>query len=325
MIPHKLSSTIPQILNILNDGRIHTGIDIGNDLGISRTAVWKVIKRLQKYNIDIQSQHKGYYLKEPLILLDQRKIEPFLADKRISLEIFETLESTSHYLKSIMPLENQTVCLSEYQSMGRGRLGRRWLSPFGHNIYCSLSSIFKKDIVEMSGLSLVVAVLTANALESFNPRLKVGLKWPNDLYMNNQKLGGILIELMGEAYGNCQAIIGIGLNVNMKDIKLAGLDQPWISLEHITQEKLDRNFIVGYILRTIFEGLDVFQHKGLEAFLPEWEKYDLLRNQKVSLNTGAGKVFGIARGVDSQGLLLVEDSTGSIQKFSYGDASLFKD
>jgi BirA family biotin operon repressor/biotin-[acetyl-CoA-carboxylase] ligase len=301
------------------------GTTSGNALGISRTAVWKVIKRLQKYNIDIQSQHQGYYLKEPLILLDQRKIEPFLAGKRISLEIFETLESTSHYLKSKIPLETQTVCLAEYQSMGRGRLGRKWLSPFGRNIYCSLSGVFKKDIGEMSGLSLAVGILTAKALESFNPQIKLRLKWPNDLYINNQKLGGILIELMGEAYGNCQAIIGIGLNVNMKDIELPELDQPWISLEHIVQEKLNRNIIVGHILRTILEGLEVFQHKGLEAFLPEWEQYDLLRNQKVSLNTGAGKVSGIARGVDSQGFLLLENTSGSIQKFSYGDTSLLKD
>ena len=325
MMTHKLSSTVTQILNILNDGTIHTGIDIGEALGISRTAVWKVIKRLQKYNIDIQSQHKGYHLKEPLILLDQKKIEPFLSRKKISLEICESLETTSHYLKNKMPLKGQTACLAEYQSMGRGRLGRKWLSPFGRNIYCSLSGVFKKDLGEMSGLSLAVAVLTANALESFDSRIKLSLKWPNDLYINNQKLGGILIELMGEAYGNCQAIIGIGLNVNMKDIKLPDLDQPWISLEHIVLEKLDRNIIVGYILRTIFEGLEVFEHKGLEAFLPEWEKYDLLRNQKVSLNTGAGKVSGIACGVDSQGFLLLENALGSIQKFSYGDTSLLKD
>lgn len=322
---HKLSATVTQILNILNDGKIHTGNDIGNALGISRTAVWKVVKRLQKYNIDIQSQHQGYHLKEPLILLDQKKIESFLSSKKISLEIFESLESTSHYLKSKMPFKKQTACLAEYQSMGRGRLGRKWLSPFGRNIYCSLSGFFKKDIGEMSGLSLAVAVLTANALKSFNPQINLSLKWPNDLYINNQKLGGILIELIGEAYGNCQAIIGIGLNVNMRDTDLVGLDQPWISLEHIIQEKLDRNIIVGYILRTIFEGLEVFQQEGLEAFLSEWEKYDLLRNQKVSLNTGLGQVTGIARGVDSQGFLLVENTSGNIQKFSYGDTFLLKD
>ncbi len=322
---HKLSSTVTQILNILNDGNIHSGIDIGNALGISRTAVWKVVKRLQKYNIDIQSQSQGYHLKEPLILLDQKKIAPFLSNKEISLEIYESIESTSHYLKSKIPLKTQTICLAEYQSKGRGRLGRKWLSPFGCNIYCSLSSVFKKDIAEMSGLSLAVAILAANALEACNPKINIKLKWPNDLYINNRKMGGILIELIGEAYGICQAIIGLGLNVNMKAVELLDLDQPWISLEHVIQEKLDRNIIVGNVLRIILEGLEVFHHKGLEVFLSEWEKYDLLKNQKVSLDMGGSKVFGIARGIDHQGFLLVENASGSIHKFSYGDASLLKD
>ena len=322
---HKLSSTVTQVLNILNDGTSHSGIDIGNALGISRTAVWKVVKRLHKYNIDIQSKPQGYQLKEPLLLLDQKKIEPFLSDKKISLEIFESLESTSHYLKSKMPFKTQTICLSEYQSKGRGRLGRKWVSPFGRKIYCSFSGVFKKDIGEMSGLSLVVAILTANALEACNPKIKIQLKWPNDFYINNRKMGGILIELMGEAYGNCQAIIGIGLNVNMKDIELVDLDQPWISLEHVVQEKLDRNIIIGNILLTMLEGLEVFNHKGLEVFLAEWEKYDLLKNQKVSLDIGGSKVVGISRGIDHQGFLLVENAAGSIQKFSYGDTSLLKD
>lgn len=322
---HKLSLTLSQVLQILNDGQIHTGIDIGNTLGISRTAVWKIIKRLQKYGVEIQSRHQGYSLECPLILLDQQAIELFLPNRNITLDIFETLASTSTYLKNKTAVQEGTICLAEHQTQGKGRLGRKWLSPFGRNIYSSLFCVFQKDISEMSGLSLVVGVLIAKALESLNPQLNLQVKWPNDLYINNQKLGGILIDLTAEAHGNCQAVISMGLNVNMKGVRLANVDQPWISLEHVLHEKLDRNKVVGHIFQTLLEGLDIFRRKGLEVFLAEWEKYDYLKNQKVSLNIGSEKIIGVARGIDTQGFLLVENDLGPIQKFSYGDAQLFRD
>jgi BirA family biotin operon repressor/biotin-[acetyl-CoA-carboxylase] ligase len=78
----------------------------------------------------------------------------------------------------------------------------------------------------MSGLSLVIGILIARALESLSPKLKPLLKWPNDIYIDDQKVGGILIDLIAEAHGNCTAIISIGLNVNMKDIPLEGVEQP---------------------------------------------------------------------------------------------------
>jgi BirA family biotin operon repressor/biotin-[acetyl-CoA-carboxylase] ligase len=102
---HQLPSTILKVADILNDCKVHSGADIAATLGISRTAVWKVIQRLKKHNIDIDSQHQGYHLNLPLILIDKKKIESLLKDPRLTLEIFESIPSTSDYLKSKTPLK----------------------------------------------------------------------------------------------------------------------------------------------------------------------------------------------------------------------------
>lgn len=324
MTPHQLPSTTFKIVDILSDCKIHAGTNIAATLGISRTAVWKVIKRLKEYNLPIESKHQGYHLNFPLILLDKKKIEDLLKDPRVTLEVFETIPSTSHYLRNKTPLKSMSFCLAEHQSKGRGRLGRSWSSPFGRNIYCSFSYTFNKDISEMSGLSLVIGILIANALESLNPKLKPLLKWPNDIYLNDQKVGGILIDLIAEAHGNCTAIISVGLNVNMKDVPLDGVDQPWCSLEHVLNEKLDRNVVIVRMVESILKGMDVFHEVGIEPFLPEWKRYDLLEGKKVSVSTGKETLSGISRGISLLGYLLLEHPSGDVEKFSYGDTTLLK-
>lgn len=322
---HELSSTTLKILNILNDCKVHAGTEIADHLHISRTAVWKVINRLKQYDVDIQSLHHGYFLSSPLMLFDKQKIESLFKEPRITLECFETLPSTSDYLKNKAPLKNPHICLVEHQSKGRGRMGRSWASPFGRNIYCSFSYIFNKDVSEMSGLSLVVGILTANVLEALDLKVKPFLKWPNDLYVNNQKMGGILIDIMAEAHGNCTAIISVGLNINMKDGELTGVDQPWTSLEHVLNVKSDRNLIVAQLIQSIFKGIDVFAEQGIEPFLAEWKQYDLLENKPISVNQGTESISGIARGINPQGYLLLELPSGEIKKLSYGDTTLLKD
>lgn len=318
-------STLSKVLDILNNGALHSGSDIAQSLTISRAAVWKIIQRLKKYDVDIKSRHQGYQLSSPLILFDKAKIEKLLEPLKVALEIFETIPSTSDYLKNKAFSKNITFCVAEYQSNGKGRLGRAWVSPFGRNIYCSFRYVFNKDISEMAGLSLVVGILTAQALESFSPILKPFLKWPNDIYMNNQKMGGILIELMAEANGNCTAIISMGLNINMKGCDLKSVGQPWTSLEHVLDEKLDRNVVVARILQSLLEGMIVFHEKGIEPFLTAWKRYDLLENQKISINVGKEVRSGIARGINDRGYLQLEDDGGTVELFSYGDATLLKD
>lgn len=321
---HELSPTTLNILNILNDSRLHTGTEIAETLGVSRTAIWKVIQRLKKYNVDLKSQHQGYLLDVPLFLLDKGKIQTFLKNSNVNLEIFESIPSTNDFLKNKPLSPHLKVCLAEHQTKGRGRMGRSWASPFGRNIHCSFSYTFNRDIGEISGLSLVIGILIAKALESFDQSLKPLLKWPNDIYMNNKKIGGILIDLMAEANGSCRAIIGVGLNINMKDIKLKGVEKPWISLENLLNVKIDRNILIAQIIHSVLEGIDMFLEKGMDSFLSEWARYDLLTGKEIAVTATDETISGIARGITQQGYLRMELPSGEIKKFSYGDATLLK-
>ncbi len=319
----QLSTTTLKILEILNDCHVHTGSALATKLGISRTAIWKVIKRLKSYDIPIKTQRLGYQLEAPLILLDKKKIIPSLKELNANLEIFESLSSTNDYLKDKKIFqENSCFCFAEHQSKGRGRMGRVWASPFGRNIYFSFSYMFNKDITDLSGLSLVIGILVIKALETLNEKLKLTLKWPNDIYSSNKKIGGILIDMVGEVHGNCRAIIGIGLNVNMKNIILDSVNQPWSSLENLLDTQLDRNIIASRLIKTLLEGLKVFLKEGFKPFYLEWGHYDELQGKTVLIKASQSTVTGISRGIDQEGHLLLELSNGSFKHFSYGDVSL---
>lgn len=319
---HELSSTTLALLNILNDGQRHAGTEIAKTLGVSRMAIWKVVQRLKGYNIGIKSEHLGYHLESPLYLLEKSKIQKYLP-KNVTIDIFESLPSSNDYLKNLASTTSPHICLPEHQTKGRGRLGRSWSSPFGRNIYCSMSYAFQKDISEMAGLSLVVGILTAKALELMDSRLKPRLKWPNDIYLEGKKVGGILIDLIAEANGTCKAILGIGLNVNMKGISLKDVEN-WICLEELVDKKLDRNQVVGEIINSLFKGMETFASQGLASFLPDWKRLDFLDNKKVTLTSGQETYSGIAKGISPQGHLFLELPQG-LKQFSYGDTSLLRD
>ncbi len=322
---HPPLSTLFKVVALLNDGTIHTGTDIAKALGLSRTAIWKVVQRLKKYSIDISTQHQGYQLKSSLLLLDKKRIEDLIKDPNVMVEVVESLPSTNDYLRDKSSFRNLHFCLAEHQSKGRGRLGREWSSPFGRNIYCSFTYSFNRNIDEISGLSLIIGLFVVKALESLYPELHPRLKWPNDIYVNNKKMGGILIDIMAEAHGHCRAVIGIGLNINMKEETLENVEHSWTSLEHELTLKGDRNVIVAHIIRSILNGLEIFLDQGMTPFLPDWAQYDVLAGKRVSVNTAAKITTGIARGIDSHGYLLLELSSGEIKKFSCGDASLLKE
>ena len=229
---HELSPTMVGFLNILSDGQRHGGTEVAGALGVSRAAIWKVVQRLKEYDVSIESGRFGYQLQNPLVLLDKSRIQKLL-NEEVTIDVFEKLPSTNDYLKDLNPTTSPYICLTEYQQKGRGRLGRSWDSPFGRNIYCSLSYVFQKDFSEISGLSLAVGVLTAKAIENIGCQLRPSLKWPNDIYIQQKKVGGILIDMQAEANGICKAIIGVGLNVNMKGLSLENLKH-WTSLDEVS-------------------------------------------------------------------------------------------
>ncbi|WP_232058662.1 biotin--[acetyl-CoA-carboxylase] ligase [Aquicella lusitana] len=318
----KFNPNLVKLLNILNDGQYHDGDSVGRRLGMTRSAVWKTIKKLEAYEVAIDSvKGKGYALFDPLILLETQKIKKRLNEK-VDLHLFESIASTNDYLKSIKPVKGISFCLAEQQTSGKGRLNREWYSPFGRNIYLSCLYSFQKDISELSGLSLVISLTILKTLKNYGIT-GLFVKWPNDIVHGNKKIAGSLIEIQAETHGFCQAIIGVGLNVNMLGGDLP-ITQAWTSMRKILGSPVDRNELCARLINTLLADLREFEEVGFSGFVDRWSEADALANQTITLKNVREEIRGKVAGINEHGHLLLRLANGSIRAFSSGDTSIVK-
>ena len=271
---------------------------------------------------------KGYRLNRPLELLVKEQIYQAL-DTRTqqlisSLEIHDQIPSTNSYLMELCKDDDATgiVCLAEHQTAGKGRRGRTWVSPYGSNIYLSILWRYSQQGPSaLAGLSLAVGVAVIRALTQHAVQ-GVGLKWPNDIFYQGKKLGGILVEVSGESDGPCMVVVGLGLNLFLSESEAENITQSWTDLTKITGEKRQpRNRWVGTLLNHLLSVLDDFQNSGLAAYLNEWRSYDCLKNQSATLLLGDRHVYGVVEGIDDDGLLLMKLQDGTMQRFASGEVS----
>lgn len=234
------------------------------------------------------------------------------------LEILDSVSSTNSYLLTNPSLASGLVCMAEQQTEGRGRHGRQWLSP-GGNLYLSLAWQFGMDITGLNGLTLAVGVAVTEALNTYGLN-RIRLKWPNDVFFSQRKLGGILVEITNCAKKSCHAVIGIGLNICMPN-EIAAINQPWIDIYSIEKQPPDRNRIAGLILRELLIALSIFQEQGLRAFRDRWRALDIMLNQNLSVQTPQGEIEGIGAGIDELGNLLIQQGD-AIHTFNSGEVSV---
>lgn len=312
-----------QLLLQLCDGNFHSGESLANRFGVTRTAIWKACKTLQKnYALQMDAvKGRGYRLAQPLELLNADIITAGLHD-RTAIKI-ETQLSTDSTNRDLLERASRgelaiTALFAEQQTAGRGRRGRAWLSPFGSNLYFSLLWRFTRSVADLPGLGLAIGVAMLRVLQRWNLQ-GLQLKWPNDLLCQGRKLGGILIEVQGETSGPCAAVIGVGLNVHMP--KAIDIDQPWIDLYQAGVTISARNQLAVTLLDEILMVLHQFSNTGLASFLNEWRHYDYFRDQPVDIQLAGQVLQGIARGVDDHGALLVEQNN-QLRRFFSGDISL---
>ncbi|MGD8513987.1 MAG: bifunctional biotin--[acetyl-CoA-carboxylase] ligase/biotin operon repressor BirA [Granulosicoccaceae bacterium] len=311
------------LLSKLADGRFHSGDALGRELGVSRTAVWKALRDCESLGLVLQAvRGRGYRLAGPIELLDEQVVRCQLNEESrrllAQLSLHEQIDSTNNWLLAQDRIHAHAV-LAEYQHAGRGRRGRDWLSPYAANVYLSLGWVFPGGPASLAGLSLATGVAVARALAGLGIR-ELGLKWPNDLYLGGAKLGGILLELRGEQEGPCEAVAGIGLNVRMPREEAAAIEQPWTDLS-VHAGDLSRNTLVARLLDELMLMFESFSDQGFVACHDEWQALDIFRGREVVLETQRSQVRGVARGVDSRGALLLENTTG-LQRFHAGEVSL---
>ena len=315
------------LLRILADGKFYSGEELGQMLGISRSAVWKHIQSLLAYQLDIHAvPGKGYRLAAPIELLDRDEILQYMQPLgRVSeIDVLFVTDSTNRYLldKSKQITDTHFVCLAEYQKSGRGRRGRQWISPLGANLYGSILWRSSMPLHALSCIGLVVGVALSKALSSLGLKGHQ-LKWPNDLYWQDKKMGGILVETLGELSGPSLMVIGVGLNVNMSDSANLGIDQPWVDLNTALGRPISRNKLVALFLHELFVSLDMYEEHGFDAFIEQWREFDLLKGKKIRILIGEESVIGMAVGVDASGALLVKhNNTGKTKRYFSGEVSV---
>jgi BirA family transcriptional regulator, biotin operon repressor / biotin---[acetyl-CoA-carboxylase] ligase len=323
---------IARVFAELSDGQFHSGEDLAQALGVSRSAVWKAVKSLRDLGATLHAvRNRGYRLAKSSEPLAPERILEKLSEavgKQVrSLEVAWTVGSTNTELLSRAnpPNGSSEVLLAEYQTAGRGRRGRAWLAPPGGAICLSLSWTFRDVPADLGALGLVIGVCELRALHELGVT-GAKLKWPNDVLVDERKLGGILIELRAESGGPACVVIGIGLNVALGAPLLAKIAETGIAATDLVTAGLlepSRNAVAGALVDSCVRGLLEFERDGLRPFVENWRDADALQGKMVDVRGAVGEVTrGLARGVDLHGALLVETADEGLKKFVSGDVSV---
>tara|TARA_R110000868_G_scaffold407985_1_gene690054 strand:- start:10922 stop:11890 length:969 start_codon:yes stop_codon:yes gene_type:complete len=299
-----------EILKILADGEFHSGQAIGEQLGITRTSIWNHIKGIEAYGYNVDSlPGKGYRISGGTNLLDVDALEAAFPNLK-NLMVFSEIDSTNQYLLDNCQSFNDTpvVCLAEYQRAGKARRGRKWESPFGKNLYCSVAYQFETGVNAIAGLSLAIGVVVAQTLEHFGLQ-NVQLKWPNDVYVNGKKVVGILVEFLGEVTGPCDVVVGVGININKPQQDYA-INQDWTCMETALGQSVDRTAFSCYFLQQLLQALDTFKAEGFAAFHQQWQHYDCLIGKEINAEKQNKSFTAKVLGLDNQGNLIVSTKQG---------------
>ncbi|MDF3831272.1 MULTISPECIES: bifunctional biotin--[acetyl-CoA-carboxylase] ligase/biotin operon repressor BirA [unclassified Pseudocitrobacter] len=313
-------NTVPlTLIAILSDGEFHSGEQLGEKLGMSRAAINKHIQTLRDWGVDVFTvPGKGYSLPEPIQLLEEERIRQQIEYGNVA--VLPVIDSTNQYLLDrIHDLHSGDACVAEYQTAGRGRRGRKWFSPFGANLYLSMYWRLEQGPAAAIGLSLVIGIVMAEVLQSLGAD-QVRVKWPNDLYLNDRKLAGILVELTGKTGDAAQIVIGAGINLVMRNVENDVINQGWINLQE-AGISIDRNTLAVRLIKELRDSLRLFEQEGLTPYLTRWKRLDNFIDRPVKLIIGDKEIFGVSRGIDSQGALLLEQD-GVIKPWVGGEISL---
>ncbi|MGZ0714957.1 bifunctional biotin--[acetyl-CoA-carboxylase] ligase/biotin operon repressor BirA [Pseudomonas palleroniana] len=310
------------LLDLLKDGRFHSGEALGAALGVSRSAVWKQLQHLEaELNLPIHKvRGRGYQLASPLAFLNAEEIAVNSGSREWPVYISDSVDSTNAEALRLVDAGCAApfLVLAEQQTAGRGRRGRKWVSPYAQNLYYSLVLRIEGGLRQLEGLSLVVGLAVMQALRESGVQ-RAALKWPNDVLVEDKKIAGILLELVGDPADICHVVLGIGINVNMQ--KAADVDQQWTSVQLETGSSVDRNHLVARLGLQLMSYLDRHKSFGFSALQEEWEQNHLWQGRAVCLTAGISQIDGVVLGIDYQGALRL--SIDGVEKtYSGGELSL---
>jgi len=311
------------LLRRLSDGEVHSGEALAATIGMTRSRVSQLLKQAEASGLTLERvRGRGYRLVDSTPFLDRDAIVRELGPRgpKVTVEIADAIDSTSSELLRRAPRVHRHLLAAEWQTAGRGRRGRAWTAVVGGSLTFSLGWRFERGAGFLAGLSLAVGVAIARALEAAGCP-GVLLKWPNDLVHRNRKLGGILIEISGDALGPSLAVIGVGLNVRLPEIARRAIAQPVTDCAAIAGA-IDRNLLLARIAAELATTLEGYEREGFGAFRAEWQRRHALQGQPVDVTLPDGSVVhGSVVGADADGALVV-DRDGRRMRLVGGEVSL---
>jgi len=311
-----------------NPGGHVSGQELARAIGISRAAVWKRIKKLRDFGFHIKADTaRGYTLEgiEDLIKPDliSKKLETRFVGKNIIYKHFTASTNDEAFALAREDAPEGTCVIADVQTRGRGRLGRSWLAPAASAVLTSI--VFRPKLSPQTAtlLTLAAGVAAARAVGHVTD-LEPWIKWPNDLYIMNRKLAGILTEMRAELDRVHFVIVGVGINVNIerktfpREIrKLA------TSLSIETGREINRNQLIATLYREMERAYNRLVERGPKVIIKQWEDIAKVRGRHVKASLiGGRKAVGIAQGLDSDGALLIEDKCGKIRRITAGDVEV---
>lgn len=314
------------LLRCLADGEYHSGEALGRQFGVTRTTVYNALHDTGDFGLTLYSvRGRGYRLARPLQWLDAELIREKLGAENsgLHIEILDHAPSSNALLlqRCAQGAPGGTVLAVEWQSAGRGRLGRTWHSGLGDALTFSLLWRFGSGLAALSGLSLAIGVGMMRALDELGVS-GAGLKWPNDILLNKGKLAGTLIEAQGDMLGPSAVVIGIGLNMNVPEALRERIGQPVSDLSSLDGPMPERNQVLAISLKHLASVLRAFAVHGFSPLRAEWESHHVYQNQPVKvLLTDGSQAAGTALGVTDDGALRLGTERGE-QMFNAGEVSL---
>lgn len=334
--------TAEDLLRALADGEPHSGEELARRFGVTPAAVAKHAAQLEeRWALDMSAvPGVGLRLAQPIDLLDTSELRRAVS-RRVAalgntarwrlgaLEVATEVPSTNRVLLERAAPEPGVldVCLAEYQTAGRGRRGRAWQTPLGCGVCLSVAWQFAATPTQVSALTLAIGVVAARAVAAMCG-VRVELKWPNDLVWDERKLGGILVELKGEAHGGCHVVAGIGVNVSLPPQLLASLsDWPRGAVDLATATATGaappaRSALVVELVSGLGSLFAHYGVAGFAAYRADWHAADYLRGRSVRLDDASGTFTGTAYGIDADGALVIETAGGARRRFVSGEVSV---
>lgn len=318
-----------EIISLLkkNKNEFISGEDISSILGISRAAVWKYMKVIKEdgYNIESVSR-KGYKLISSPDLLTFEEISPYLNTSYIGKQIvyFNSIDSTNNEAKKLASsgCSEGIVIISEEQTMGRGRLGRNWVSPKFKGIWMSI--VLRPDIDPMN-VAKITQVGAAAVLKAIKEQgINAYIKWPNDIVLNNKKVCGILTEMSGEINNVNYVVMGIGINVNIdKEDFPEEIEEIATSLKIEEGKSIERKALVASILNNLEELYKEFiKNEDIKTSIDICRENSILIGKSVRIINRNDEIQAQALDLSDDGKLIVKYQDGSIHEVISGEVSV---